>query len=31
VTYYGQADDDVLTDEAYDVEVVGTLGLSHSF
>lgn len=31
VTYYGQVDDDVLTDEAYDVEVVGTLGLSHSF
>jgi len=31
VTYYGQIDDDVLTDDAYDVEVVGTLGLSYSF
>lgn len=31
VAYYGQVDDDVLTDEAYDVEVVGTLGVSHSF
>jgi hypothetical protein len=31
VTYYGQVDDDVLTDDAYDVEVVGTLGISHSF
>jgi hypothetical protein len=31
VTYYGQVDDDVLTDDAYDVEVVGTLGVSHSF
>ncbi len=31
VTYYGQVDDNVLTDAKYDVEVVGTLGLAHSF
>lgn len=31
VTYYGQIDDDVLTDEAYDVEVVGMLGVSYTF
>lgn len=31
VTYFGQIDDDVLTDEAYDVEVVGMLGVSYSF
>lgn len=37
VTYYGQLDDDVLVDASddnafgYDVEVVGTLGISHSF
>jgi len=31
VKYIGQVDDDVLTDEAHDVELVGTLGLSHSF
>jgi uncharacterized protein (TIGR02001 family) len=33
VTYIGQIDDDVLPDGegAYDVEVVGTLGLSHEF
>ncbi|HMO50736.1 MAG TPA: MltA-interacting MipA family protein [Kiritimatiellia bacterium] len=31
VKYIGQADDKVLTDDAYDVEVVGTLGLSYTF
>ncbi len=31
VAYIGQIDDDVLTDEAYDVEVVGTLGLAYTF
>ena len=31
VTYYGQIDDDVLTDNAYDVEVVGTLGVAYTF
>jgi hypothetical protein len=31
VTYYGQIDDEVLTDDAYDVEVVATLGVSFTF
>ncbi len=31
LTYYGQIDDDVLTDEAYDVEFVGTFGISYTF
>lgn len=31
VAYIGQIDDDVLTDEAYDVEVVGIIGASYSF
>jgi uncharacterized protein (TIGR02001 family) len=31
VKYIGQIDDEVLTDEAHDVDVVGTLGVSHSF
>jgi hypothetical protein len=31
LTYVGQIDDDVLTDDAYDVEVIGMLSLSHSF
>jgi uncharacterized protein (TIGR02001 family) len=31
VTYVGQLDDDVLTDEAYDVELVGTISLSKAF
>lgn len=33
VTYFGQIDDDVLVDGAYayDVEVVGTLGLAYTF
>lgn len=31
VKYIGQMDDDVLTDEVYDAEVVGTLGAKYSF
>ncbi|HMO49603.1 MAG TPA: MltA-interacting MipA family protein [Kiritimatiellia bacterium] len=31
VKYIGQADDKVLTDDLYDVEVVGTLSLSYTF
>ena len=31
VTYVGQIDDDVLTDEDYDVEVYGLLGMAFSF
>jgi hypothetical protein len=31
VKYIGQVDDEVLVDGAYDVEVVGTIGISHSF
>ena len=31
VTYVGQIDDDVLTDEAYDVEVYGLLGMAFTF
>ncbi len=31
VAYIGQIDDDVLTDDAYDVEVVGMLGVSYGF
>ena len=31
VTYFGQIDDEVLTDDDYDVEVVGMLSLAFSF
>jgi hypothetical protein len=31
VTYVGQIDDDVLTDDDYDVEVYGTVGASYTF
>ncbi len=31
VTYVGQIDDDVLTDEGYDVEVYGLLGMAFTF